>query len=79
MPVSCLAYSSALKMEATCFFETTVDLQRTTQCYISEDGIFRNHFCEDLRPYNYFKMRSTMRPTSVQPEFRRTNFHKAAF
>jgi hypothetical protein len=32
--VSCLAYSSTLKMEATCSTETFVDFQQTTQRYI---------------------------------------------
>jgi hypothetical protein len=32
--VSCLAYSSTLKMEVTCSSETWVDFQRTTQHYI---------------------------------------------
>jgi hypothetical protein len=29
LPASCLAYSSALKMQTKCFFETSVDIQRT--------------------------------------------------
>jgi hypothetical protein len=32
--VSCLAYSSILKMEAICSSETSVDFQRTTRSYI---------------------------------------------
>jgi hypothetical protein len=36
---SCLAYSSTLKMEATCLSETSVDFQRTTRRYIPEDRI----------------------------------------
>jgi hypothetical protein len=35
--VSCLACSSTLKMEATCFSETSVELQRTAQRHIPED------------------------------------------
>jgi hypothetical protein len=35
--VSCLAYSSTLKMEAKCSSETSVDFQRTTRHYIPED------------------------------------------
>jgi hypothetical protein len=35
-PVSCLAYSSTLKMEAKCSSETSVDFQRTTRSYIPE-------------------------------------------
>jgi hypothetical protein len=34
MVVSCLAYSSTLKAEATFSFETSVDFQRTTRSYI---------------------------------------------
>jgi hypothetical protein len=35
----CLAYSSALKMEATCSSKTSVDFKRTTQCCIPEDRV----------------------------------------
>jgi hypothetical protein len=35
--VSCLAYSSTLKLEVTRSFETWVDFKRTTWRYISED------------------------------------------
>jgi hypothetical protein len=35
--VSCLAYSSILKMEATCFPETSVDFQPTTWLYIPKE------------------------------------------
>jgi hypothetical protein len=38
--VSCLAYSSTLKIEATGSSEISVDFQRTTQSYIPQD---RNH------------------------------------
>jgi hypothetical protein len=34
---ACLADSSTLKIEATCFSETSVDFQRTTRHYIPED------------------------------------------
>jgi hypothetical protein len=37
MPVSCLAYSSTPKMEATCFSETSVHFQGTTRRYTPED------------------------------------------
>jgi hypothetical protein len=33
LQVSCSAYSLALKMEATCSSETSVDFQRTTRIY----------------------------------------------
>jgi hypothetical protein len=49
--VSNLAYFSTLKMEATCFFETSVDLQRTTRRYISEDRTPHKHRCENLKSY----------------------------
>jgi hypothetical protein len=39
MLVSCLAYSSTLKIEATCSFETSVDFQWTTQHYIQEASV----------------------------------------
>jgi hypothetical protein len=35
--VSYLAYSSTMKMEATCFFETPVEFQWTTRCNIPYD------------------------------------------
>jgi hypothetical protein len=42
--VSYLAYSSTLKMEATCSSETSEDFQRTTRRYIPEDRTL-NGFC----------------------------------
>jgi hypothetical protein len=36
----CLACSSILKMEARFLFETSIDFQRTTRCYIPEDRCF---------------------------------------
>jgi hypothetical protein len=39
--VSCLAYFSTLKLEATCSSETSVDFQRTKGRYIPEDTILR--------------------------------------
>jgi hypothetical protein len=49
--VSCSAYSLALKMEATCSSETSVDFQQTTQHYIPEDSTLHNHHCENLKSY----------------------------
>jgi hypothetical protein len=49
--VSCSAYFSILKMEAICFFETSVDNQRTTRRYIPEDRTLYNHRCEKLKSY----------------------------
>jgi hypothetical protein len=51
MLVSCLAYSSALKMEATCSSETSVDFHRNTRRYISEDITIHNHRCENLKSH----------------------------
>jgi hypothetical protein len=45
--VSFLGYSSALKMEAKCSSETSVDFQLTMLCYIPED----NHRCKNLKSY----------------------------
>jgi hypothetical protein len=49
--VSCSAYSSTLKMEAICSFETSVEFQRTTRRYIPEDSTLHNHRCETLKSY----------------------------
>jgi hypothetical protein len=48
---SCLAYSSTLKMEATCSSEMSVAFQRTTRRYIPEDRTLHNHRCENLKSY----------------------------
>jgi hypothetical protein len=56
--VVCLAYSSTLKMEATCSFETSVDIHRTTQHYISEDRIVHNPRCENLMSYTVLVARA---------------------
>jgi hypothetical protein len=39
--VSCLAYSSILKMEVTCPSETSVDFYRNTRSYIPEENFIR--------------------------------------
>jgi hypothetical protein len=46
--VTCLAYSSTLKMEAICSSETSVGTQRTTRRYIPDDSTL-NHRCENLK------------------------------
>jgi hypothetical protein len=48
MLVPCLAYSSTLKMKATCSSKTSVDFQQTWQ-YIREDRTLRNHSWENLK------------------------------
>jgi hypothetical protein len=40
-----------LKMKATYSTEMSVDVQRTTVCYIPEDGAVHNHCCENLKSY----------------------------
>jgi hypothetical protein len=49
--VSCLAYSSILKMEATCSPEMSVDFQRITWRYIPDDKILHNHLCQNQKTY----------------------------
>jgi hypothetical protein len=49
--VSCLSYSSTLKMEGTCSSETSVDFQLSTWRYISEDRTLHIHRCENLISY----------------------------
>jgi hypothetical protein len=51
MLVSCLAYSLALKMEAICSSETSVNFQRTARCYIPEDRTLNNLRFENLISY----------------------------
>jgi hypothetical protein len=55
MLVSCLAFSSTLKMETACSFEMSVDFQRITWRYILEGRTLHNHHCENLRSYIYLK------------------------
>jgi hypothetical protein len=43
-----LAYSSTLKMKASCSSETSVDVQRNTRRYIPVDRTLHNHRCENL-------------------------------
>jgi hypothetical protein len=43
--------SCPLNMEATSSSETSVDFQRNTWRYISEDRTLNNHHCENLKPY----------------------------
>jgi hypothetical protein len=52
MMVSCLIYSSNLKMEATCSSVTSVDFHRTTWHYIPEDRTLDNHCWANLKSYN---------------------------
>jgi hypothetical protein len=52
--VSCMAYTSALKMEVTCSFKTSVNFQHTTWCYIPEDRHPHNQCCENFKSYMYY-------------------------
>jgi hypothetical protein len=45
--VSCLVYSSNLKIVAIYSSEKSVDFQRTTQRYTPEDRTLRNHSCKN--------------------------------
>jgi hypothetical protein len=49
--VSCLAYSSTLKMEAICSSETWVYFQRTTWHYVPDDSTHHNHCYENLKSH----------------------------
>jgi hypothetical protein len=51
---SSLAYTSALKIQAICSSETSVDFHRTSRRYIPEDGTLHNHRCENLISYRAF-------------------------
>jgi hypothetical protein len=50
--VSCLAYSSTLKTEATFSSETSADFQWTSWRYIPEDRTIHNYRCETLKSYS---------------------------
>jgi hypothetical protein len=52
MLVSCLAYSSMLKMEASCYSETSVDFQRAKRRYITEDRTLQYHHCGHLKSHS---------------------------
>jgi hypothetical protein len=54
MLVSCLAYSSTLKIEATCSPETLVDFQCITQRYIPECITFHNYVNVDCQFVSWF-------------------------
>jgi hypothetical protein len=46
--VSCSAYSSTLKMEATCSSETSNDFQRITRRYIPEDSTLHGSYDTEI-------------------------------
>jgi hypothetical protein len=51
MLVSCLAYSSTLKMKATYSSEMSVSFQRTAWRHIPAERTLRNYLCENLSSY----------------------------
>jgi hypothetical protein len=51
MLVSWSAYSSTLKMEATCSPKMSGDFQWTIWHYIPEERTFHNHHCDNLKSY----------------------------
>jgi hypothetical protein len=42
-------------MEATCFFETSVDFQQDTRRHIPEGSTLHSHRCENLKSYSYYE------------------------
>jgi hypothetical protein len=60
--VSCWAYSSTLKMEATCSSETSIDFERTTHQYIAQDKIPDPSFYHYYNQYAYICNISTFSP-----------------
>jgi hypothetical protein len=51
LPVSCMAYFSTLKMEATCYPETLVDFQWATWDCIPEDRSVHKHRCKNCKSF----------------------------
>jgi hypothetical protein len=49
--VSCLTYSSTMKIVETCSSETSINFQRSTRCYIPEDRILHNNSSENLKSH----------------------------
>jgi hypothetical protein len=46
---SCLAYSSALKIEMILSYEMSVDFIRITRCYVPEDRTLHSHRRDNLK------------------------------
>jgi hypothetical protein len=51
--VSCLAYSSTLKMETKCSSKTSLDFQQCTQLYIPEDRTLQLERCSSTAKIAY--------------------------
>jgi hypothetical protein len=54
LPVSLLACSSTLNMEAARLSETSMDLCQITLCYMPEDSSFHSHRYERLDSNKFF-------------------------
>jgi hypothetical protein len=48
LPITCLAYTSTLKMDAICFSDISMNLKRTTQRLSSEDSTFHTAACRPV-------------------------------
>jgi hypothetical protein len=69
----CNRSNLALKMEATCSHETSVDFQRTTRSYIPEDWNLHNHRCENLKSYHFkYSWSNALTQYSLQHWMKRT-------
>jgi hypothetical protein len=75
--VSSLAYSSTLKMEATCSSELSVDFQRTTRHYIPEDGILHKFITISVKTSNPTTLFSPV--LGVDPRYSRGRVASAIF
>jgi hypothetical protein len=59
----CLAYSSTLNIEATCFSETSMEFQTARRRYIPEDRTLYNHLRENLNNcYKFFPVATPCSP-----------------
>jgi hypothetical protein len=68
--VSCLAYSSTLKIEATCSSETSGATQRITGRHIPEHDTLHNHRCENLKSYEIMSVCKPCRTIYFSPHIR---------
>jgi hypothetical protein len=48
-----LAYYTTLNIEAICSYETVVEFQLFTRCYIPEDSPIYKHSCDNLKSYRW--------------------------
>jgi hypothetical protein len=51
-------------MEAICYSETSVGIQRSTRHYIPEESTIHNSRCENLKSYKSWKVYSALDNTS---------------